>query len=531
MIQQLRKYQWVIVLLVAAVGGGFCMDMGHEWGDDFAMYLNQAQCWIGGGMDALYATNKGCMDVSDGLLGPYLYPQGFPLFLSFFMRLFGLMGIQGLPLLYCLKWANYGVFLLVLLAYLRLLNGVFEGHWGKIFLGFVLIAWHPKIWEAADRLNSDLWFTGLVILFFYTLVTPFKGWLSKALTLSLFVFVASASRSNGVFLIAAWFVWEWVDYRKTGKTENRVVSLMMGTMAGLFALYADAGNGSNHWHLLKEIKAETILKNLGVYLEMAGSYPFWHVATLIKMFVQPLLWLCLLIFWLLVGVGFKRLGPVKWAMGVFVLLNVGLYVVWPSVQGMRFLFPLLPLLMVFLIAGLTEAWNLYLFKFLHRWDWLPQTLKFSRTWVMLLAGFVLIQGMMTSIFYSKLDTNQAFSSEMQGVYDFVTHKVSLGEKVSFHKPRLLRMVTGVETYRIATDYGKETVGKDEMNGDAKDGGATNGGMSDARVSGYAMALAKLKGSKIDYWVLSKEQLARKPKPALPIAYENKRFVIYRVEGD
>ncbi|MFM7639640.1 MAG: hypothetical protein ACKO67_07940, partial [Bacteroidota bacterium] len=147
------------------------------------------------------------------------------------------------------------------------------------------------------------------------------------------------------------------------------------------------------------------------------------------------------------------------------------------------------------------------------------------------AGFVLIQGMMTSIFYSKLDTNQAFSNEMQGVYDFVSHKVSLGEKVSFHKPRLLRLVTGVETYRIASDYGKETMGKDEMNGGDTNGGDTNGGMIDARVSGYATALAKLMGSKIDYWVLSKEQLARTPKPALPIAYENKRFVIYRVEGD
>ncbi|MFM8995794.1 MAG: hypothetical protein ACKOI1_06050, partial [Bacteroidota bacterium] len=62
-------------------------------------------------------------------------------------------------------------------------------------------------------------------------------------------------------------------------------------------------------------------------------------------------------------------------------------------------------------------------------------------------------------------------------------------------------------------------------------GDTNSGMSGARVSGYETALSKLKGSKIDYWVLSKEQLARKPKPALPIAYENKRFVIYRVEGD
>ena len=95
----LFKYQWVLILFVAAIGGFLCMDLGHEWGDDFALYLHQAQCWVDGGMDVLATENKDCMDASDGLLGPYLYPQGFPLFLSFFIRLFGLLGIKGLPLL------------------------------------------------------------------------------------------------------------------------------------------------------------------------------------------------------------------------------------------------------------------------------------------------------------------------------------------------------------------------------------------------------------------------------------------------
>lgn len=506
--QQLHKYQWIIVLLVALVGGGLCMDMGHEWGDDFAMYLNQAQCWIGGGMDALYATNKVCMDTSEGLLGPYLYPQGFPLFLSFFMRLFGLFGLQDLHLLYCLKWANYGVFLLGLLAYLRWLNGVFEGHWGKIFLGFVLIAWHPKIWEAADRLNSDLWFTALVILFFYALNTHFKGWLSRALTLSLLVFVASATRSNGVFLVGAWFVSEWVEYRKTGKVENRVVSLMMGTMAGLFALYADAGNGSNHWQLLKEIDTKTIMHNLGVYVEMAGSYPYWHIATIMKLF-HPLLWLAVLAFWILVVVGFRKHNAEKWAIGVFVLLNFGLYIIWPSVQGMRFLFPLLPFLMVFFVAGLGSTWTNHGFPWLIRQNWIPRIFRNTQFAVGLVVGVVLFQGIMTSVFYTILDTNQAFSKDMQGVYDFVQSKVPIDRRISFHKPRLMRYVTGVETYKIATDYGKNTQG-DEM-------------VSASR--GLNEAIQKLRENQIDYWVL---KLGRAEKPVLPIAFKNAEFVVFEV---
>ena len=513
MFQQLQKYQWIIVLLIATIGGGLCMDAGHEWGDDFAMYLHQAQCWIDGGMPSLLSTNKLCMDESDGLVGPYLYPQGYPLFLSFFMRFFGLLGVQGLSLIYCLKWANYGLFLIVLVAYLRWLNRVFDGHWGKIFLAFVLVAWHPKIWEAADRLTSDLWFAGLVILFFQTLGTPFKGWISKSLTLSLLVFVATATRSNGIFLIGAWFVWEWLDYRKTESVDNRVVSLMMGTMAGLFALYADAGNGSNHWQLLKEIDAKTIVHNFGVYLEMAGSYPYWHLATLLKLLVHPLLWLAVLVFWVLVVLGFKTHNSEKWAMGVFVLLNFGLYIVWPSVQGMRFLFPLLPFLMVFFVGGLGTSWTRVGLPWLNRQSWIPEGMKSVKFVVGLAAAVVLVQGTMTSVFYTRLDTNQAFSKDIQGVYDFVDGQVPIDGRISFHKPRLMRYVTGVETYKIATDYGKETVGMDE---------SVSGGL------GLNAAIKKLRANQIDYWVLSKEQLARKEKPSLPIVFENKGFVVYAV---
>lgn len=509
----IQKYQWILVLLVAVVGGGFCMDLGHEWGDDFAMYLNQAQCWIGGGMDALYTANKACMDTSDGLLGPYLYPQGFPLFLSFFQRLFEQLGLSGLSLLYALKWANFGFFVLVLLAYLRLLNGVFEGHWGKIFLGFVLIAWHPKIWESADRLNSDLWFSALVILFFYALNTSFKGWLSRALTLSLLIFVASASRSNGVFLVAAWFVAEWVDFRKTGKAENRVVALMMGTMAGLFALYADAGNGSNHWQLLKEIEFSTIVHNLGVYTEMAGSFPYWHFATLVKLILYPVLWLLVIVFWGIVFVGFRVAGQYKWGMAVFVLLNFGLYIVWPSVQGMRFLFPLLPLLSVFFVGGLAQTWKSKISEWTQEASWLPGLFRNSQFVVVLGASMVLVQGAMTSVFYIKRDTNEAFSKDMRGVYDFVDEALPLGSRVSFHKPRLLRFVTGVESYRIASDYGKETVGVDE---------------SVPMKLGLNSALKKLQTHQMDFWILPKKQLVQAQKPALPIAFENEGFVIYKI---
>jgi hypothetical protein len=200
-------------------------------------------------------------------------------------------------------------------------------------------------------------------------------------------------------------------------------------------------------------------------------------------------------------------------MGVFVLLNFGLYIVWPSVQGMRFLFPLLPFLMVFFVGGLGASWTRVGHPWLNRQSWIPEGMKSVKFVVGLAAAVVLVQGSMTSVFYTMLDTNQAFSKDIQGVYDFVDGQVPIDGRISFHKPRLMRYVTGVETYKIATDYGKETVGMDE---------SVSGGL------GLNAAIKKLRANQIDYWVLSKEQLARKEKPSLPIVFENKGFVVYAV---
>lgn len=505
----LQKYQWIMVLLVASVGGTLCMDLGHEWGDDFALYLNQAECWIHGGMDALQQSNQQCMENSDGLVGPYLYPQGFPLFLSFFIRLFSLVGAQGIVLLLLLKVANYLVFLVVLVVFLKLLNHVFQGNWSKIFLAFVLIAWHPKIWEAADRLTSDLWFTALVVLFFHALFLPFKGWLSRTSTLSLLVLIATATRSNGVFLLGAWVINDFINWKRDGKSEFRVLSVLMGSVAALFALYADAGNGSNHWALLKEISIQTIWNNAGIYAEMAGSSPFWHLATALKLIAKPLLWMGVFAFWILVVVGVKRLSQFGLVASVFVFLNFMLYLVWPSVQGMRFLFPLLPFLMIFFVEGLSWVWVRFIqpHKILNN-SWLL-IFRSVKVWVGIGAGFVLVQGIMTSGFYRMRDTNQAFSKSMVGVYDFVEKVATEDTKISFHKPRLLHYTTGVQAYKIATN--PSFVNQSDASGlDGLD---------------LDKALAKLKSHQIHYWILQKGSKRMSP-PTLKVVYENEDFVIY-----
>ena len=168
MFHQFRQYcidkKWFLLLgIVAFVGGLCCIHSGHEWGDDFALYLSQAHALIKGNTNQLAEYNTWSMQNSDGTLGPYLYPQGYPLFLTLYLKFlpFNWVGIK------LFQWIFY---LLGGIAFYGLISSFktkLTKSWIIYVMAIVLI--HPKVLEFADRLMSDLWFLVTVYLFFYFL--------------------------------------------------------------------------------------------------------------------------------------------------------------------------------------------------------------------------------------------------------------------------------------------------------------------------------------------------------------------------
>src|SRR5262249_7287802 len=67
-----------------------CVHNGHNWGDDFAQYIEQAKAINDHSLDSYLQINSNAMAHSDYTIGPYLYPNGFPLLLAPVYRLFGL---------------------------------------------------------------------------------------------------------------------------------------------------------------------------------------------------------------------------------------------------------------------------------------------------------------------------------------------------------------------------------------------------------------------------------------------------------
>lgn len=65
--------------------------LGHAWGDDFALYVRQARSIFNGNIGQVIADNRFNVDnAAKPGFSPYVYPWGWPLLLSPFVRLFGL---------------------------------------------------------------------------------------------------------------------------------------------------------------------------------------------------------------------------------------------------------------------------------------------------------------------------------------------------------------------------------------------------------------------------------------------------------
>ena len=70
-----------IVLLSIAIGSS-TLTRGHEWGDDFASYIMQAQSIVDGRTKEFVEHNAFTISQSSILIGPVAYPWGYPLLLT-----------------------------------------------------------------------------------------------------------------------------------------------------------------------------------------------------------------------------------------------------------------------------------------------------------------------------------------------------------------------------------------------------------------------------------------------------------------
>ena len=79
-----------IIFIVYIILASSILTIGHDWGDDFSAYIMQAASLIQGELHNFIEENTFTIQESSRVLGPVIYPWGYPLLIAPIYAAFGL---------------------------------------------------------------------------------------------------------------------------------------------------------------------------------------------------------------------------------------------------------------------------------------------------------------------------------------------------------------------------------------------------------------------------------------------------------
>jgi hypothetical protein len=400
-----------------------CIHAGHTWGDDFAMYIAQAQGILHGNTADLYLQNKIAMDSGNTIIGPYLYPEGFPLLLS---PVYAFCGMNFIVLkFYCSLFFIGTLFLLYLL-----LKDTFTDKW--ILLVFMAgIAFQPELLTFSDEVLSDLpfmFFSTLCLLLFQR---NKHGFLNQ-LIISFCLITAYSIRETAIVLLPVLFIYQ-VQYafRKNNHKIRGVFNVLQEEKSrmlpyfifGFFFFvksYFFVNAGKNHLSILSKISIHTISQNITYY-----KYVVLSVFPLERPSLIPA-WLFFV--FALIGVGFSFRKHFSFIFYTIITLLV--YLLWPFQQGMRYLFPVVPFFIFFFLKGICMLKNK----------------KVIVAIAVLYVSFTFMQGVRKTYYYCYQETNDVYTDEAKKLYSFIQANTLKNDLIVFFKPRALRLFTGRNSF-------------------------------------------------------------------------------------
>lgn len=418
-VTQDKAWPWFI-LVIFAVGAFYLLTIrgGHNWGDDFAMYIHHAQNLAEGRpySDTGYIYNPG------NIIGPTTYPPIYPLLLVPIYKLWGLN----------LKMMKVEVILIFLLALIAIyLAFRSELAWPYLVTLIALIGFHPLFWQFKDSIGSDLPFLLFTYLSFYFIHQALRFGRTRAsqtiyaLLTGLLICLAVGTRIIGLVLIPCLFVYYVIRSKRLGPL-------------GIFILLLTAAI------IYRLIKSSQIFNAYADHFGInALDVTLAHSRALIQAFA--LFWENGYngVLWLPLFVTLTALAIVGYVMRIskkqitcfelFVPFYLGVFIVLPVSIEWRYVMPVIPLYIFFVFLGLDAIADVFVKQ--------RRMVKACAFAGVLIAILVSYAGHYTRLDYGPIQQGMA-KPETQQLFDYVKRETGQDEVVVFSKPRALTLLTG-----------------------------------------------------------------------------------------
>ena len=308
---------------------------GHDWGDDFSMYIHHAQNLAYG---TPYAETGYIYNPQNPAVGPRTYPPGFPSLLAPVVRMFGLD-------LRPMKILLIGFFTGSLLVIVPLFRSVLPAPYVAALV--LVVGLNPFFWEFKDHVLSDLPFLFFVLLslLLFTLADAPDASRRRRPTLAVLsgvaAYAAYATRPLALALIPCLIAHDVIRYRRVS-AHAAVAGAVAGALAGVqhFVWISDSSyfDQVSNPVAAARYNVPAYLRSLSDLWENGYSGGVRKIAFL--------------------GAGalaaFEYARSLRERVSVFHLfpaVYLAPVILWPSFQGTRFLIPIVPFYFYYFLLG------------------------------------------------------------------------------------------------------------------------------------------------------------------------------------
>ena len=421
------------LILLSTLLAFFLLTKDHDWGDDWASYLMQSIAITKGETQEFIQRNTFTMRASTHFIGPDAYPWGFPTLLAPLTLACGPLNI------FCLKFINLIFFALFLWVFYALLARRLPPLESALLLA--VFAFSPLLLKFEDILLSDIAFLffstlGLLLIVERNTISPYL--------LGIVFFFAFFVRTNGILLVPTLFLAQAFTYLQTrprlSLDPKRILSnglipyFVFGLLTLANLILFPAGEASHLEHL-SVLSLASLADNLSAYFAMP-AYFFSDLphADIIYGLLLP---------FILGGLVLNYKRDIH--LVVYLFLSYALFIVWPDQQGIRFLFPLLPLLVYFAYRGMEAA----SFALTERHPRLG--LWFTRVfWLVIAAAFAWTSFGLArdNLAGGRGPYGNVFDPISLEMFEFIKSDTPAESVIAFYKPRALRLFTGRDSLLV-----------------------------------------------------------------------------------
>lgn len=434
---------------------------GHNWGGDFAAYIMQTQSVLNGEPSEFIQTNRFAMEKSTRTIGPVAYPWGFPVLLAPFYALFGLNFLA-------LKSLNIICYLIFLISLWLGCSRYHSRFWRFILVS--LFALNPHFLRFMNNVCSDisfLLFSTLSIFLIGRMVIQKRKFVSKIidqLLLGILIAISFNIRTEGVLILGTLGATQLIivlkniiDQQKedaTPKTKPKDILLrsLCNTLSSSWSFIIPylcffifticwrtvlPEGGSSHISVLKHSSLGLAKQHLIYYFELPAQF----LGGLKVGVAQTVYGASLPIF----IVGMVKRRNLDYHIIAYGALYILLLIVWPGRQGLRYLFPILPFYISFVLTGLESVHdkNDRILNVFWR--------VVSVCSVIVIIIFFLrisIKDASKNLEHQRMEKTGPYALASKDLFTFISNNTEKDSIIVFFKPRVMRLFTNRQSIMI-----------------------------------------------------------------------------------